>query len=741
MGFMRRRSTLPLWIEIPASFIARVLYRVKVLGVGRVPAAGGAVVIANHLSYVDAFVLQLACPRPLRFIAYKAPDMPKLLSWISRVAKAIEVYPGSGTHWQKDAVEALARGELVCVFPEWVVSRTGQLMTLHSGFEVIARKAKVPVVPAALDGLWGSVFSFAGNKYLWKSPRLMPTPVCVAFGEPIPYTSADRASARQALMELGTLAFAERPVLRRNIGREIVRGLARRPSTTALVDRTAGRRVLTAAQLIAAAAALSRHLKRTVPERRIGVVLPSGAGGAIANLAIVCAGKVPVNLNFTSGRMSVESSMAEAGVRTILTADAMRARLPEFPWPERSLDLVAEIRAAGGKRAMLPWLAAAWLLPNQWVASLLGLPHVGDREEAALLFTSGSSGNPRGVVLSHRNVLANCAQISSLSILPDSAVLLGCLPLFHSFGFTVTLWYPFIRGCHLVTTPSPLDTRAIIDSIREDNVTVLLGAPTFLRPVLKRATPADLKSLDLVVTGAEKLPEDLARGFQEKFHLRIFEGYGLTETSPVSNINQPDPLVHTETADEQVGSKAGTVGRLMPGMAARVIDMDTGAALPAGETGILLLRGENVFSHYLGDAAPGASLRDGWFVTGDLAHMDDEGFVSVNGRLARFSKMGGEMVPHGTIEDKLAESFGVDPGEVPAVVVTGISDESKGEALVVVTTLDISMSVIREKLTQAGFPNLWIPRSVVRVGAIPVLGTGKLDIARCKRLAQDGRAV
>ena len=741
MGFMRRRSTLPLWIEIPASFIARVLYRVKVLGVGRVPAAGGAVVIANHLSYVDAFVLQLACPRPLRFIAYKAPDMPKLLSWISRVAKAIEVYPGSGTHWQKDAVEALARGELVCVFPEWVVSRTGQLMTLHSGFEVIARKAKVPVVPAALDGLWGSVFSFAGNKYLWKSPRLMPTPVCVAFGEPIPYTSADRASARQALMELGTLAFAERPVLRRNIGREIVRGLARRPSTTALVDRTAGRRVLTAAQLIAAAAALSRHLKRTVPERRIGVVLPSGAGGAIANLAIVCAGKVPVNLNFTSGRMSVESSMAEAGVRTILTADAMRARLPEFPWPERSLDLVAEIRAAGGKRAMLPWLAAAWLLPNQWVASLLGLPHVGDREEASLLFTSGSSGNPRGVVLSHRNVLANCAQISSLSILPDSAVLLGCLPLFHSFGFTVTLWYPFIRGCHLVTTPSPLDTRAIIDSIREDNVTVLLGAPTFLRPVLKRATPADLKSLDLVVTGAEKLPEDLARGFQEKFHLRIFEGYGLTETSPVSNINQPDPLVHTETADEQVGSKAWTVGRLMPGMAARVIDMDTGAALPAGETGILLLRGENVFSHYLGDAAPGASLRDGWFVTGDLAHMDDEGFVSVNGRLARFSKMGGEMVPHGTIEDKLAESFGVDPGEVPAVVVTGISDESKGEALVVVTTLDISMSVIREKLTQAGFPNLWIPRSVVRVGAIPVLGTGKLDIARCKRLAQDGRAV
>ena len=736
---MRRRSTLPLWIEIPAVFIARVLYRAKVLGLGHVPAAGGAVVIANHLSYVDAFVLQLACPRPLRFVAYKAPDIPKLLSWISRVAGAIEVYPGGGSAWQDEAVRSLERGELVCFFPEWVVSRTGQLMNLHSGFELVAKRARVPVVPAALDGLWGSVFSFAGNKYLWKSPRLMPTPVCVAFGEPIPYERADCASARRALMELGTLAFAERPVLRRHIGREIVRGLARRPSTPALVDRTAGRRVLTAAQLIAAAAALSRHLKRTVPEKRIGVVLPSGAGGAIANLAIVCAGKVPVNLNFTAGRISSESSMAEAGVRTILTADAMRTRLPDFPWPARSLDLVSEIRAAGGKRAMLPWLAAAWLLPNQWVASLLGLPHVGDREEASLLFTSGSAGNPRGVVLSHRNVLANCAQISSLSILPDSAVLLGCLPLFHSFGFTVTLWYPFIRGCHLVTTPSPLDTRAIIDSVREEKVTVLLGAPTFLRPVLKRATPADLKSLGLVVTGAEKLPEDLARGFLEKFHLPIYEGYGLTETSPVSNVNQPDPLVHTEATDEQVGSKPGTVGRLMPGMAGRVVDMDSGADLPAGETGILLLKGENVCSHYLGDAFPGASLRDGWFVTGDLAHIDDEGFVSVNGRLARFSKMGGEMVPHGTIEDKISEAYGVDPGEVPSVVVTGVSDESKGEALVVVTTLDISTGGVREKLSQAGFPNLWIPRSVVRVAAIPVLGTGKLDIAQCKRLAQNSR--
>jgi acyl-[acyl-carrier-protein]-phospholipid O-acyltransferase/long-chain-fatty-acid--[acyl-carrier-protein] ligase len=697
-------------------------------------------VIANHLSYVDAVVLQLACPRPLRFVAFKGPGTGRFLSWIFRISGAIEVTQISGSQWLKDSVKALEQGELVCLFPEGAISRTGQLMTLHKGFELMANRARVPVIPAALDGLWGSVFSFAGNKYLWKSPRLMPTPVCVVFGEPIPFGSAGGASARKALMELGTLAFAERPVLRRHIGRETVRALARRPGKPVLVDRTSGRRVLKAAQLIAAVGVLARRLRRTVPERRVGVILPPGAGAAIANLAIVVAGKVPVNLNFTAGRVSAEASMAEAGVRTIITADAMRSRLPDFPWPAQTRDIRAEIEAAGGKKAMLPWLAAAWLLPNQWVAGLLGLPHRGDREEAVILFTSGSAGRPRGVVLTHRNLLANCAQISSLSILPDSAVLLGCLPLFHSFGCTVTLWYPFIRGCLVVTTPSALDARAIIETIRDDRVTVLLGAPTFLRPILKRATVADLKSLNLVVTGAEKLPEDLARGFLEKFHLRIFEGYGLTETSPVSNINQPDPPVTTDTADEQVGSKAGTVGRLMPGMAARVVHIDTGKELPAGETGILLLRGENVFSHYLGDASPGASLRDGWFVTWDLAHLDEDGFVSVNGRLARFSKMGGEMVPHGTIEDKIAESYGVDPGDAPAVVVTGAPDESKGEALVVLTTLDITTGGVREKLTQAGFPNLWIPRSVVKVGAIPILGTGKLDIPACKRLAQDVRA-
>jgi acyl-[acyl-carrier-protein]-phospholipid O-acyltransferase / long-chain-fatty-acid--[acyl-carrier-protein] ligase len=738
---MTRRSTLSGWLEIPVLVLARLLYRVRVIGAHNVPVSGGAVLIANHLSYVDVVVLQLACRRPLRFLAFNGSGTSALIRWVFRRASVIEVSHDRPLQWLRRSVKALAQGELVCVFPEGGISRTGQLMALRKGFEIMAKRAGVPVIPAAIDGLWGSLFSFAENRFLWKSPRLLPTPVCVAFGEPIPHDRANLMTARRALLELWTAAFDERPMLRRNFSREVVRALARRPGSIALVDRTAERRELKAAQLIAAAAVLARRLRETVPERRVGIVLPPGAGVSIANMAVAAAGKVPVNLNFTTSRSCAQSSITTSGVRTVLTADALRARLEDFPWPERTVDLRAELQAAGGKRAMLPWIAAAWLLPNQWVAWLMGFPAKGDREEAALLFTSGSGGDPKGVVLSHRNLLANCEQISSMGILPRSATILGCLPIFHSFGFTFTMWYPFLRGCLLVTTPSPLDTRAIVDSIREEGVTVLIAAPTFIRPLMKKAAPADLRSLTLVVTGAEKLPEALRQGFLEKFSLEILQGYGLTETSPVSNVNQPHPPVTTETADEQVGYRSGTVGRLLPGMSARIVHPDTGAELKDGETGILWLRGPNVFSRYLHEDGPAdARLREGWFVTWDLASIDSDGFMTVEGRLARFSKIGGEMVPHGAIEQKIAEVFGIDPGELQSVAVVGVPDEAKGEAIVALTTLGLSAAEMRERLSANGFPNLWIPKTLIRVGSIPVLGSGKLDIAGCKRLAAEGSA-
>ena len=733
--FSRRRTYLPAFLELVAEAVARALYRVRCRGTDHIPASGGLLLIVNHLSYIDPVVLQMACPRPIRFLGYKGLRQNAFFDFAFRTSGVLTISAASPAEGLRRAIKALRAGEVVAIFPEGQISRTGQLMGLQRGFEVIARRAGVPVVPAFIDGVWGSVFSFAGNSYLWKSPRIMPTPVFVEFGAPIPAERMSPAGARQALLDLGADAFEERPVLRCHLGRECMRGLVKHPGRLAVVDRTAARREIKAGQLAAAAAALSRHLRRTIPEQRVGIVLPPGAGAFIANLGVLCAGKIPVNLNFTSSRAALEASIKIAGVQTVLSADVLRQRIANFPWPERTLDLAATIAEMGGKRAIFPWLVAAWILPNQWFARLLGLPKVGDRAEAGLLFTSGSSGEPKGVALSHRNILANCSQISSLSILPEWASLVGCLPLFHSMGFTVTLWYPLIRGCKVVTIPSPLDTRRIIDAIKEEKATVLLGAPTFIRPILRKAQPEELRSLELVVTGAEKLPDDLYKAFLETFHIEILQGYGLTETTPASNINQPHPPVTTSTAEPQIGKRAGSTGRLLPGMSVRIVHPETGEEVPLGDQGIVWFKGANVFSGYLDDPQKtAAAFRDGWFVTGDLGRLDDEGFLFIEGRLSRFSKIGGEMVPHGTVEQKIAEGFGWDENEGVSVVVMSMPDPSKGEALVLLTTRDVTSDQVREKLLAAGLPNLWVPKRILKVEKIPVLGTGKLDLKGCREL-------
>ncbi len=717
--------------------IGPLFYRVKARGMANIP-SGGALIICNHLSYMDAVVLQIASPRPVRFLAFEGFVKSAIFRFIFRASGVIPVSANKPTKGLRLAADAITQGELVCVFPEGAISRTGQLMELRRGFGIIAEMAQAPVVPAFMDGLWGSIYSFAGNRYLWKSPRLMPTPVCVIFGPAVPPGEATRDWARKALLDLGEEAFQERPMLRRHLGREVVRALAKHPRHTELVDRTAARREVTSGQLLAAAAALSRYLRKHHPEQRIGIVLPPGAGAHIANLAISCAGKVPVNLNFTAGRAAIETSLRLGEIRTVITADAMKAKIPNFPFPANTLDLATTLAAAGGKKAMLPWLLAAYLLPNQWLPVLLGLPRYGDNDEAALLFTSGSSGEPKGVVLTHRNILSNCAQISSLSILPDTAILMACLPVFHSFGFTVTLWYPMLRGCKVVTIPSPLDTRKIVEAIQQEKASVMLGAPTFIRPFLKKATKEELVSLHLVVTGAEKLPMDLYEAFLEQFGIEVLQGYGLTETTPAANINQHNPPVTTSTAEEQHGKRTGSVGRLMPGMSARIVDPDTGEDLPLTATGMLWLKGPNIFPGYLKDEEKtAAALKENWFVTGDLGRMDHDGFLYIEGRLSRFSKIGGEMVPHGTVELAIAEAFGWDQSEGATAIVTGVPDPTKGEALVLLTTQTVTAPEIRAKLLEAGLPNLWVPKQVCKVEKIPMLGTGKIDLKGCRTLAME----
>lgn len=714
--------------------LARVVYRLRIQGVENLP-AGGALVVSNHISYVDALILQVVFPRKLWFFAVHGRQRHGLPLWFYRISGVIPLSSARATEGLRLAIRKMKAGELVCVFPEGQVSRTGALMEIRKGFETLARRAAVPVVPVFIDSLWGSIFTYANQKLILKLPERFPFSVLVQVGPPLSHATVNTVLARQALLDLGERAYQQREELRRHLGYEALRALARHPWKVVLIDRTAERKEVSAGMLLAAAATYATVLRREVPERRVGIVLPPGAGGYIANLAVVLAGKIPVNLNFTAGPGAIESSLRLGEVRTVISAEAVRAKLPQFPWPEKTRDMRADLTSCG-KAAVVARLVAVWLLPSRLLALLWRVPRAGDYAEAALLFTSGSSGEPKGVPLSHRNILSNCAQISATGILPKKETLLACLPIFHSFGFTVTLWYALLRGLRIVTLPTPLDPKRNIDAIEQEQATVFVGTPTFIRPLLKRAEPAQLRSLRFMVSGAEKLPVDLYESCLQRFGFPILQGYGLTETTPVTNVNLPEPRGLPPGVKPQQGQRLGSVGLLMPGITARIVHPETGATLPPDQTGIIWFRGPNVFGGYLKDPVRNAeTLRDGWFITGDLGRFDDDGFLFIEGRLSRFSKVGGEMVPHLTIEQKIVEVFGLEAAEAPKVVVLGVPDAAKGETLVLLTTEAVDVAQLREKLTAAGLPNLWIPKVVHRLDRIPVLGSGKCDLRGCRELA------
>jgi acyl-[acyl-carrier-protein]-phospholipid O-acyltransferase/long-chain-fatty-acid--[acyl-carrier-protein] ligase len=711
-----------------AELLGRLIYRVHPHGVEKLP-SGGFLLLPNHITWIDAIVLQIACPRPVRFMVSEPIYRQPALNWIFRIFNAIPISPRHAKDAIRAAAERIRAGDVVCIFPEGELTRSGTLLRLQRGFELIAREAGAPVVPVWLDRLWGSVFSFQGGLYFRKIPRRIPYPVTVVFGEPVPPDKAAVALIRERLLILGEWAFQRRPILRGHLAQACIRGLKRRQFDPAVTDGIDGS-VTSRGTLLAASIVLSRYLRQHCPSRRVAVVLPTGRAAVVANAALMLAGKVPVNLNFTAGRAATEAAIRIAGITEVITAGPFIKRLPDFPWPERTLR-IEEILPPLKKQIAL-WRILVFL-PWRILAAILRTPSIGDREEAVILFTSGSAGEPKGVVLSHRNILGNVSQFSSMLDLSREDAVLGCLPFFHSFGCTVTLWYPLIEGIRLVTHPNPLETVKNVELIEKHKITLLISTPTFLRGYLRKAEPAQIASLKLVVTGAEKLPAELAKAFEARFGKPVEQGYGLTETSPVVSTNLPDPKKSRPDDSVQPASRFGSAGKLAPGMAAQIRDPDSGEPLSLHDTGMLWLRGPNIFEGYLDDPVRTAAVvQDGWFKTGDLGRFDEDGFLYIEGRLSRFSKIGGEMVPHETVETRIREALKIAPDDHH---ITGIPDEAKGEALVLLSTIEIEPAALRAALNGIGIPNLWIPKRILRVESIPTLASGKLDLKAVRERA------
>ena len=713
--------------------LARCFYRVTTIGREHLPAQGF-LLLPNHISWVDAVLLQVACPRPIRYIIDASIYKNKILHPIFRALKCIPIDSRHSRDAIREAAQRIAQGEIVCLFPEGQLTRSGTLLRLRRGYELIARQADSPVVPVWLDQLWGSIFSYQGGRFFTKWPTKIPYRVTIAFGKPLSAEAADIATVREELLKLGEFCYSRRHALDRHLAEACVRGLKRHSFRTVVVDGLDSSE-LTAAKLLGAAAVLSRYLRKELSDERVAIVFPASKGAVVANLAVVLAGKIPAGLNFTSGRAAIESSCHRASLRVCITATPFMQRIKDFPWTERVLKL-DELMPQLKSRILLWWIMSI-LLPAWLLIWLLRIPKEGGHQEGILLFTSGSSGEPKGVVLSHRNILGNVSQFNALLDAKSDDAILAALPFFHSFGSTVTLWYTLIEGVRFVTYPNPLEAAKNAALIERYQLTLLLATPTFLRAYLRKAEPKQLRSLRLVITGAEKLPLDLAKGFEERFAQKVFEGYGLTETAPVVSVNLPDPKPRKPGEEVQPSSRLGSVGKMAPGIAAEIRDPETDGKLSLHETGMLWLRGPNIFEGYLQDPERTAEvLREGWFKTGDIGRFDEDGFLYIEGRLSRFSKIGGEMVPHEALEQMIITALGLEGQSERLIAVTGVTDAAKGEAVVLLAAIDVDLALLRPKLNELGVPNLWIPKKIYRIESIPVLASGKLDLSRCKQLTE-----
>jgi acyl-[acyl-carrier-protein]-phospholipid O-acyltransferase/long-chain-fatty-acid--[acyl-carrier-protein] ligase len=734
---LRRRLARALLIPL-----IHTVYRIRVTGTENLP-SGGAILVANHLSFVDALLVGASAPRPVQFLMhrsfFRAPIVGRFAGMMGALPVASEDSATAKAEALAVAAKAAAKGALVCIFAEGAISRTGALLPFARGLERIARDAQVPIVPVGLDRVFGSIFSFAGGQVFWKWPRRLPYPVDVAFGAPMPWET-ESWRVRDAVQTLIATTRVSRAAHSRSLAYRFIRNAQRSAWRTAIVDST-GRR-LSYRELLQTALVLRAILRRRMPaDVPVGILLPPSAAGALANISLAVLGRATVNLNYTMSNRELEHPITKSGLQHVLTSRKFLAALRrESPVPEHHTVYMEDLAALATK-----WDKLCAALLSCWPGLLLArwLDPIRDgNETATIIFSSGSTGVPKGVVLSHANIGSNVQGVAQIFGFEPGDGVLGVLPFFHSFGYTGTLWTPLLSGGVAIYHHDPLDAKTIGELIARERATILMGAPTFYQAWLRRIAPSELATLRLTICGGEKLTVSLAERWREKFDQELIEGYGCTELSPVVAINVPD----VSSADaRQLGHKSGTVGRALPGIALRIVDPETAEILPPDTEGMLLVRGPNVMRGYLGEPERTAeAMRDGWYVTGDMAVLDRDAFLVITDRIARFSKIGGEMVPHGRVEAELlavAERLlGASMGSTALEFgVTSLPDEQKGERLVVVhTRLGFSVEAWSAGLRESSLPKLFLPRSsnFVEIESMPRLGSGKTDLRAVREHAR-----
>ncbi|MFZ2872266.1 AMP-binding protein, partial [Zavarzinia sp.] len=713
-------SALRLWPEAlfkaAAARLLRLLFRVEVKGIENVAKAGPRVVIvANHVSHLDAPLLAAFLPGDLRFAANATIARSRAARLLS---KLIRLYPIDTSHpvAVKALIRSVADGTPMVIFPEGRPTVTGGLMKIYEGPGMVADRAGAMVLPVRIEGPQYSLFSRLGGKL---HRRLFPK-VTIHILEPRRFDVPAGLTGRRRRQVVGNklydvmveMMFASVD-LEVNLWEALLHARTNHGGHLPIVEDQ-DRKPLTYNRFIMACFVLGRALSRRTAEKEItGVLLPNTAGVAVTFFALLCFGRVPAMLNFSAGPSTMAAACRTARVKTVLTS----RRFVAMAKLEDAIKAIGEVATiiyledvrAGLKLTDKLWGLAAARAPRFLHGELATRPD----DPAVVLFTSGSEGLPKGVVLSHRSLNANLNQVASIVDITGNDRVLNPLPVFHSFGLLGGLVLPLMVGVKTFLYPSPLHYRAIPELAYETGATMMFGTDTFLNGYARAAHPYDFYSTRYIFAGAERVKDETRRIYGEKFGVRILEGYGTTECSPVIAVNTAMQF------------KPGTVGRLLPAMRARLEPVE---GITRG--GRLVVTGPNIMLGYFRPDRPGELEvpPGGWYDTGDIVDIDDLGFVTILGRAKRFAKVAGEMVSLAAVEHEAVEIW---PEFAHAVV--NLPDPAKGERLGLMTTCpDARRDAFAHHLHEKGLSELLLPKLVVHVAELPLLGSGKTDYQAVK---------
>ncbi|MGK0271512.1 MAG: acyl-[acyl-carrier-protein]-phospholipid O-acyltransferase [Cocleimonas sp.] len=720
-------------------FAAR--YRMKVLGFENLPHSGGVLLLGNHISWVDWALVQIASPRPLNFVIERGYYERWYLKGVLDMFGAIPINSGDSEGSIERINQLLKDGKAVCLFPEGAISRTGQLSEFKRGYQRAIKDTRAKIVPFYLHGLWGSRFSRSSGFFKDSRQSGFKRDIVVAFGKTM---SADTTpdQLKRRVFDLSFTSWQKYSKTLDSIPVSWLKTAKRLSFQMSATDITG--EPISHHKFITGVFAFTGLIKKKSPEQNIGILVPASVGGAICNMAVLALGKTAVNLNFTASPEAMQGAVKKADIKTVYTSKKFIKKLDERGikikeiLPEIKLYYLEDFKTELPKVKMLATLIAVMILPSRLLQAIY-IKRTNPEDTAAILFSSGSEGTPKGVELSHLNLAANSRQVADTLNTRENDTVMSTLPTFHAFGLLATTLMPLSEGIPIVCHPDPTDVVTIAKGVARNNGTLLFGTSTFLRlyTLNKKVHPLMLKSLRLVIAGAERLNPDTRNAFTLKFNHQILEGYGTTETTPVASVNIPDEL-DTTYWKPQMGNRIGSVGMPLPGTSFRIVDPDTLEELATGEDGLILIGGPQVMKGYLLDVEKTNEViveidDQRWYRSGDKGHLDDDGFLIIVDRYSRFAKLGGEMVSLSAVEEKIREALGGDPDL--DLVAVNLPDDKKGEKVILLIANEMSAKDIKKKLIEAEMNPLMIPGTFINVNAVPKLGSGKTDFAMSRKVA------